>query len=48
MFLDNAYLNFIQTWTVVDPKKRQYAKENKVNWKEFFTTEDFDEWFLRL
>ena len=41
----NAYLQYIHTWTVTDPLKRQTAKENNLNWIEFFTLEEFIEWF---
>ena len=41
----SAYLNFIHTWTVTDPMKRQYVKENNLNWIEFFTLQDFINWY---
>lgn len=31
------YLRNIQTWTVNDPIKRQWAKDHNLNWKEVFT-----------
>jgi hypothetical protein len=39
------YKNAINIWTVTDPLKRQTAKENNLNWIEFFTLEEFIEWF---
>lgn len=35
----------INTWTIRDPLKRKTAKENNLNWVEFFTVEEFNEWF---
>lgn len=42
---DNAYLNFIHTWTITDPKKRQIVKENNLNWIEFFNLQEFEDWY---
>lgn len=42
---DCAYYNYIMTWAVSDPLKRQIAKENNLNWIEFFNMEDFMEWY---
>lgn len=39
------YENAIETWTVRDVIKRQIAKENNLNWLEFFNMEDFMEWY---
>lgn len=36
---------FIKIWTIKDPKKRKIAKENNLNWLEFFTIDEFIEWF---
>ena len=38
----------MEVWTVRDPKKRALAKKNGLNWKEFFTLEEFTEWFDSL
>ena len=35
----------IHTWTIRDVNKRTIAKENKLNWIEFFTMKDFLSWF---
>ena len=35
----------IKVWTEADPKKRQIVKDNNLNWLEFFTLEEFEEWF---
>ena len=34
------YDNIINTWTVRDVKKRNIAKENKINYKELWTLDD--------
>ena len=39
------YKNAINTWTVRDPLKRKTAKDNGLNWIEFFTFEEFIRWF---
>lgn len=31
------YIQAIQTWTIRDPQKRQWAKDHDLNWKEVFT-----------
>lgn len=35
----------IRVWTIRDPLKRQTAKENNLNWIEFFSIEEFEEWY---
>ena len=35
----------IETWTVRDVEKRRWAKEHKLNWIEFFTFEEFLNWY---
>lgn len=42
------YTSAIRVWTKEDPLKRQTAKENKLNWIEFFTLEQFLYWYLEL
>lgn len=42
---ENSYLSYINTWTVRDPLKRQTAKENNLNWIEFFSFKEFMDWF---
>ena len=39
------YKNAIETWTIRDPKKRHIAIENRLNWLEFFTFNDFMNWY---
>ena len=39
------YKNAIKVWTIRDPLKRKTAKENNLNWLEFFTMKDFEDWF---
>lgn len=43
-----AYLSAITIWTVRDPLKRKTAKDNNLNWKEFFTEEEFMKWYNSL
>lgn len=38
------YKNAIETWTIRDIKKRNTAKENNLNWIEFFNIEELKEW----
>ena len=35
----------IKVWTISDPLKRKTAKDNHLNWIEFFTIEEFMKWF---
>ena len=42
------YKNAIETWTIRDPLKRKTAKENNLNWIEFFTLDEFNKWFESL
>lgn len=42
------YKTAINTWTKKDPLKRQIAKDNKLNWIEFFTIEQFLNWFEQI
>ncbi len=42
------YYNAIQIWTKRDPEKRKIAKENNLNWLEFFNLQQFDDWFNNL
>lgn len=44
----NYYLNAIQVWTKIDPLKRQTAKENDLNWIEFFNMDQFMEWYNQI
>ena len=44
----NKYLGYIETWTQKDPLKRQTAKQNNLNWIEFFTLKEFDNWYKNL
>lgn len=40
-FYDNA----IETWTIRDPNKRNIAKQNNLNYLEFFNMDDFITWY---
>ncbi len=42
------YYDSIKTWTIKDPLKRKTAKDNNLNWLEFFTLEDFMKWYNSL
>ena len=44
----SQYLNAIQTWTIRDPLKRQTAKDNKLNYLEFFNMKEFMEWYNQI
>lgn len=44
----NYYLQAIDTWTRRDVIKRKIAKENGLNWIEFFTMKEFENWFKNL
>ena len=44
----NYYLNAIETWTIRDLLKRQTAKDNNLNWIEFFNMEEFMRWYNKL
>lgn len=39
------YRNAIDVWTKSDVKKRRLAKENGLNWIEFFNMDQFKEWY---
>ena len=39
-----AYKHAINVWTITDPLKRKTARQNNLNWIEFFTIEEFNEW----
>lgn len=39
------YDSLIETWTIRDVKKRKIAKQNNLNYLEFFNLHDFDKWF---
>ena len=41
----SKYLDFINVWTVSDPLKRTVAKNNNLNWIEFFNMKQFLKWF---
>lgn len=42
----DKYVAFIHTWTIRDTIKREWGKD--INWLEFFTMEDFMEWYNGL
>lgn len=42
------YKQALNTWTIRDPLKRQTAKQNNLNWIEFFTIKEFENWFKNL
>lgn len=42
---NERYNSALKTWIERDVKKRNHAKENNLNWIEFFTYEEFLAWF---
>ena len=38
----------LETWAVRDPLKRETAKKNKLNYLEFFSMKEFNEWFKNI
>ena len=38
----------INVWTIRDPLKREIAKKNNLNWLEFFTLDEFINWYNSL
>ena len=42
---DRSYLRAINTWTISYPLKRKTAKDNGLNWLEFFTMDEFMKWY---
>lgn len=42
------YKTALKVWTISDPLKRKIAKDRKLNWLEFFTLKDFENWFLTI
>lgn len=40
------YKSAVYDWTVRDVEKRKIAKENNLNWVEFFNEEKFKEYFI--
>ena len=39
------YNDWINVWTIKDPLKRKTAKDNNLNWIEFFNMKQFMEWY---
>lgn len=46
--LQKQYKYAIEVWTKRDPLKRQIAKEKNLNWVEFFTFDEFMNWYKKL
>lgn len=42
------YKTAINTWTIRDPLKRETAKNNNLNWIEFFTMKEFMNWYMKF
>lgn len=42
------YENAINVWTQRDVRKRNVAKENNLNWLEFFSLKEFNNWYNNL
>lgn len=45
---NSRYKDAINVWTIRDPLKRKTAKENNLNWIEFFTMDEFLSWYNNL
>lgn len=43
--LSSRYADAIKVWTVRDPLKRKTAKDNNLNWIEFFDMKEFEDWY---
>ena len=43
--ISKFYKNAIDVWIRRDPKKREIALQNRLNWLEFFTIEEFMNWY---
>ena len=41
---NNLFNSTIQTWTIYDPLKRQTAKDNNLNYLEFFSVDELKIW----
>lgn len=41
------YEGIIRTWTIRDPEKRQVAKDNQLNWKEFWSLGELEAWLTQ-
>lgn len=44
----DIFFAVINTWTKSDPLKRKTARENKLNWFEFFNLKDFMNWYNNI
>ena len=42
------YNKAISTWTIKDVLKRETAKKNNLNWIEFFSMNEFMEWYEKI
>ena len=42
------YEDYIRVWTISDPKKREMAKLNNLNYLEFFDKEQFMNWYNKI
>ena len=43
----NYYKNAINTWTIRDVKKRNIAKQNNLNYKEFWNIDELKKWIYQ-
>ena len=44
----DAYKLYLHVWVIRDRKKRKTARENNLNWIEFFSLQEFETWFNKL
>lgn len=42
------YKSIIKVWTITDPLKRKIAKDNNLNFYEFYTKQEFDNWLIEV
>lgn len=47
LWKEREYNDGINTWTIRDPLKRETAKNNHLNWLEFFNMKEFTEWLSK-
>lgn len=45
---ERQYKSLYYAWVIRDPLKRKIAKDNNLNWIEFFNFKQFEEWYNRI
>ena len=46
--ISKFYRVAVNVWVIRDPLKRKIARDNNLNWIEFFTIKEFENWFKNL